>query len=81
MIMDAFWIIKMCLLLHIGLTGKAAAISRHLIDFMNRDDPKRGAAKFQYLYLAEEQKSRFIIWGSPAFVGMLLSEVAALAEG
>lgn len=55
--------------------GEAADISRHLIEFMNGDDPSRGKAKFQYLYMAEEKKSRFILWGNPSFVGRLLCEI------
>ncbi|WP_158606896.1 helix-turn-helix domain-containing protein [Paenibacillus ginsengarvi] len=54
---------------------EAAAISQHLIVIMNEDDPHRGEATFKYMYLEEEKKSRFIVWGRPSFVGKLLTEI------
>jgi excisionase family DNA binding protein len=56
---------------------EAASISQQLIKFMNDDDPQRGKAKFQYFYLSEEKKSRFVIWGHPMFVGKLLFEIGS----
>ncbi|PYI55477.1 hypothetical protein DLM86_07010 [Paenibacillus flagellatus] len=54
---------------------EAARISQRLVAFMNEDDPERGKAKFQYLYVEEEKKSRFVLWGSPSFVGKLLGAI------
>lgn len=61
-------------------SNEAARISQELIKFMNHDDPDRGRAKFQYFYLQEERKSRFVIWGNPVFVGKLLSAIGDLTR-
>ncbi|MEF3304970.1 helix-turn-helix domain-containing protein [Paenibacillus sp. GYB003] len=58
---------------------EAADLSQRIVAIMNEDDASRGQAKFQYMYLNEEKKSRFIIWGNPSFVGKLLSEVGRIA--
>lgn len=42
---------------------------------MNEPDESRGKAKFQYFYDNKEKKARYIIWGSPAFVGKVLTAV------
>lgn len=73
--------LQVCSIIDCRIDSKEAAdISRHLIEFMNRDDPDRGRAKFQYYCLAEEKKSRFILWGNPSFVGRLLTEMGAIQE-
>ena len=59
---------------------EAARIAQHLIVFMNEENPARGKAKFQYFYLEEEKKSRFVIWGKPAFVGKLLTTIGEMSE-
>jgi excisionase family DNA binding protein len=58
----------------------AARISQELIKFMNDDNPDRGKAKFQYFYLQEEKKSRFVLWGNPVFVGKMLSAIGELTK-
>jgi excisionase family DNA binding protein len=59
---------------------EAARIAQQLIVFMNEDNPARGKAKFQYFYLEEEKKSRFVLWGKPSFVGRLLTAIGEMAD-
>lgn len=61
-------------------SDEASRISQELIKFMNDDDPERGKAKFQYFYLQNEKKSRFVIWGNPIFVGKILSAIGELIK-
>jgi excisionase family DNA binding protein len=61
-------------------SNQAARISQELIKLMNNDDPMRGKAKFQYVYLQEEKKCRFVIWGTPDFVAKLLSAIGELSR-
>jgi excisionase family DNA binding protein len=71
--------VRTCSIVDCSLSAQeAAAISQHLIVFMNEEDPNRGEATFKYMYLEEEKKSRFIVWGRPSFVGKLLTEIGKL---
>ncbi|RXZ82050.1 DNA-binding protein [Paenibacillaceae bacterium] len=56
-------------------TPEALKISGIIMSYMNEPNPDRGKAKFQYFYDEAEKKGRYTIWGNPAFVGKLLSEV------
>lgn len=56
-------------------TTEAVRISEIFMRHMNEPDPNRGKAKFQYFYVEEEKKGRFIVWGTPAFVGKVLAAV------
>ncbi|GIP36928.1 hypothetical protein J31TS4_02080 [Paenibacillus sp. J31TS4] len=61
---------------------EAVRVSQALVQMMNEPDPNRGKARFQYFYLEAEQKSRYILWGSPAFVGKMLTAVGeAVRQG
>ncbi len=59
--------------------AEAMKISQAVMQLMNQPDPARGAAKFQYFFDDQERKGRYIIWGTPAFVGKVLSEVSEAA--
>jgi len=56
-------------------TEEAVKISEVIMRHMNQTDPARGKAKFQYFFDNQAQKGRYIIWGTPAFVGKVLSAV------
>jgi excisionase family DNA binding protein len=56
-------------------TPEAVKISEIIMWHMNESNPNRGKAKFQYFYDDKDKKGRYIIWGSPTFVGTLLSAV------
>ncbi|MFF2091367.1 helix-turn-helix domain-containing protein [Paenibacillus sp. NPDC058174] len=74
-------IYQVCSIIDCYVDGaKAALISQELIQLLNADDPERGKAKFQYFYLQEEKKSRFIVWGKPGFVGKLLLTIETLSK-
>jgi excisionase family DNA binding protein len=61
-------------------TAEAMKISQAIMWHMNQPDPARGSAKFQYFFDEKERKGRYIIWGTPAFVGKVLSEVSEAAS-
>ncbi|MGO4183505.1 helix-turn-helix domain-containing protein [Paenibacillus sp. TAF43_2] len=54
---------------------EAVKISEIIMSYMNQPDPTRGKAKFQYFFDDTEKKGRYIIWGTPTFVGRVLSAV------
>lgn len=56
-------------------TEEAVKISEVIMRLMNENDPSRGKAKFQYFFDDKEKKGRYIIWGTPTFVGKVLSSV------
>jgi len=55
--------------------AEAVKLSQLVMWYMNQPDPERGKAKFQYFYDDEEKKGRYILWGSPAFIGKVMSAV------
>nr|MBO2483058.1 hypothetical protein [Bacillaceae bacterium] len=59
----------------------AVNVSGLFIKMMNERKPEDGKAKFQYVYDQEKQRSRYILWGSPAFVGKMLTEAGRMLEG
>lgn len=61
-------------------TPEAVKISEVIMWHMNQPDPSRGKAKFQYFFDDKEKKGRYIIWGTPAFVGKVLSAVGEAAQ-
>lgn len=61
-------------------TPEAVKLSEVIMWHMNQPDPSRGKAKFQYFFDDKEQKGRYIIWGTPAFVGKVLSAVGEAAK-
>ncbi len=73
---------RVCAILdcYVENTDEALQISEVIMRHMNDDDPSRGKAKFQYFYVAEEKKGRYVIWGGPAFVGKVLSAVGKAAK-
>ncbi len=61
-------------------TQEALQISEIIMRHMNQPDPSRGKAKMQYFFDDNEQKGRYIIWGTPAFIGKVLSAVGEAAQ-
>ncbi|MNJ59480.1 Helix-turn-helix domain protein [compost metagenome] len=61
-------------------TEEALQISEVIMRLMNEDDPSRGKAKFQYFFDDKEKKGRYIIWGTPTFVGKVLSSVGEAVQ-
>ncbi|MFD1176463.1 helix-turn-helix domain-containing protein [Paenibacillus puldeungensis] len=59
---------------------EALKISEIIMRHMNQADPARGKAKFQYFFDEKEKKGRYIIWGTPAFVGKVLSAVGEAVQ-
>lgn len=55
--------------------AEAVKISEVIMSYMNQPDPTRGKAKFQYFFDDAENKGRYMIWGTPAFVGKVLTAV------
>lgn len=61
-------------------TEEAVKISEIIMRLMNENDPSRGKAKFQYFFDDKEKKGRYIIWGTPTFVGKVLSSVGEAVQ-
>lgn len=61
-------------------TEEAVKISEVIMRLMNENDPSRGKAKFQYFFDDKEKKGRYIIWGTPTFVGKVLSSVGEAVQ-
>lgn len=59
---------------------EALQISQIIIQHMHADDPDRGKAKFQYYYLSQEKKGRYVLWGTPGFIGKLLIAIEEKAK-
>lgn len=55
--------------------AEAVKISEAIMWYMNQPDPTRGKAKFQYFFDDKENKGRYMIWGTPTFVGKVLTAV------
>ena len=61
-------------------TPEAVKISEVIMWHMNQTDPARGKATFQYFFDDKDQKGRYIIWGTPSFVGKVLSAVGEAVQ-
>ena len=55
--------------------SEAYEISKVVMRHMN-EDQDIDQAKAQYFYDKEAKKGRYILWGSPSFIGRILSSVA-----
>jgi excisionase family DNA binding protein len=53
-------------------SGEASRLSNSLMAMLNNKDPAWGETRFDFIYHPEEGKSRFIIFGSPAFIGEIM---------
>lgn len=51
----------------------ALRVSEIFIRHMNEHDSERGQAKYQYTYMTDEKKGRYVVWGNPKFVGKVLT--------
>jgi len=68
--------LQVCSVLDCYVTNEEAfKISEVIMSYMNQPDPTRGQAKFQYFFDDKENKGRYMIWGTPAFVGKVLTAV------
>ncbi len=60
---------------HVEDKSEAYEISKVVMRHMN-EDQDIDQAKAQYFYDKEAKKGRYILWGSPSFIGRILSSVA-----
>lgn len=65
---------------YVSAPHEAKPIADALVDLMNSDWPRRGRAKYQYLYDPDEQKARFVIWGHPRFMAAMMEKIAEHVE-
>lgn len=59
---------------------EAFRISNSILAVMNSKDPSYGNSRCDYVFYEEELKARFILWGTPAFIGALLSSISLISD-
>ena len=51
---------------------ESGRLSNSLIALLNAKDPAWGPTRYDFIYHPEERKSRFIIYGTPAFIAEIM---------
>ena len=59
---------------------EAIRLSNSILAVMNSKDPSYGPSRCDYVFYEEELKARFILWGTPAFIGTLLSSISLISD-
>lgn len=59
---------------------EASRISNSLIAMLNSEKGKNGKSRFDFFYYPEIQKAKYIFYGSPGFIGSILSTFDVLCR-
>jgi excisionase family DNA binding protein len=60
-------------------TEEAVRISNTLFAVMNCKDPSYGDSRCNHIFYKDESKARYLLWGSPRFIGNILECIAVVA--
>ncbi len=60
--------------------GEASRYSNSLIAMLNVKDPSWGQSRFDFLYHDGEGKARFILYGTPRFIGEIMKFMEIIQE-
>lgn len=60
-------------------SDEASRISNSLIALLNTKDPSWGKTRYDFIYQPEVGKARFILYGSPAFIGAIMRIFAVIS--
>jgi len=59
---------------------EATMLSNTFLAVLNCKDPEYGNSTYKFLFYEAEKKARFILWGTPVFVGKLLLLMTEIAQ-
>ena len=61
-------------------TDEASRISNSLIAMLNSKDPAWGNTRYDLIYHPETGKARFVLFGTPAFIGAIMQMFTVILE-
>jgi excisionase family DNA binding protein len=60
--------------------GEASRYSNSLIAMLNVKDPSWGESRFDFMYHPDEGKARFVLFGTPRFIGEIMKFMEIIQE-
>ncbi len=61
-------------------SGEASRFSNSLMAMLNAKDPAWGECRFDFIYHPDEGKARFVLYGSPLFIGEIMKFFQIIME-
>ena len=61
--------------------GVARRISNSLLALLNSKDDSFGKSRFDFFYYPEIQKAKYVLYGSPKFISLILETFHVLSRG
>ncbi|WP_425448214.1 helix-turn-helix domain-containing protein [Dethiothermospora halolimnae] len=70
--------IKVCSIVDVYVESieELKPITNVLMDLINSEDSDRKTLKFEYIFLDEENKARFTLWGNPKFISKMIKAIS-----
>ncbi len=59
---------------------EALRLSNTVLAVLMSEDPDRGPTRYDHIYYPEEKRARYIFWGSPLFVGRMLTLLSQISD-
>ncbi len=58
----------------------ASRLSNSLMAALNCKDPSWGTSRFDFLYYPEIRKAKYVLYGTPAFIGEIMTMIGRLSD-